>query len=77
MLDIDLTRFGLMVTKGCLSRTGKRLNQHEWGGGFKVKDSQAGCRGSKDSRLPPPDVVDAPHQPWVKVPKLLLEDTRR
>ena len=77
MLDINMTRFGLMIIKGCLSRTGKRLNQHEWGGGFNVKDSQAGCRGSKDSRLPPPDVVDAPHQPWVKVPKLLLEDTRR
>ena len=43
-----------MIIKGCLSRTGRRLNQQ-------VKDSQV----LKDSRLPPPNVVDAPHQPWV------------
>ena len=47
------------------------------GGGFEVKDSQAESSVLKDSRLPSPDVVDASHQPWVKVPKLLLEDTRR
>ena len=55
----------------------KKIKLKRVGGGFKVKDSQAGSQVSKDSRLPPPDVVDAPHQPWVKVPKLLLEHTRR
>ena len=33
--DINVTRLGQMITKGCLSRTGKRLNQHEWGEALK------------------------------------------
>ena len=43
-VDINLKRFGHMITKGCLSTTEKKIYQHEYGGGFKVKDKQAGSQ---------------------------------